>query len=146
VAALSAALAAALLEKLIAPPHGRRRVHAIRQSCVALIERDAIAFSRVIQATRTNHPQMVAQRLKRATQVPCQIVRYARAVQDACRAVQRRIKPQFRSDLRCAMALAHAADVSGLALIETNLAWLKDPAYAKRIRRQLRSAPRRHER
>jgi formiminotetrahydrofolate cyclodeaminase len=146
VAALSAALAAALLEKLTAPAQDRRRVRAIRQSCLALIERDAIVFSRVIQATRTSRPRLLAQRLKMAIQIPCQVVRHARAIQDACRTAQRWIKPQFRSDLRCAMALAHAADMSGLALIDTNLAWLKDAAYAKRIRQQLRSAPRRHER
>ena len=142
-AALSAALAAALLEKLTLAPRDRRRARAIRQSCLALIERDALVFSRVIQATRTS-PHVVAQRLKHATHIPCQIVRYARAVHEACRTAQREIKPQFRSDLRCAMALAHAADVSGRALIETNLAWLNDSAYAKRIRQQLGSAPRHH--
>lgn len=142
-AALSAALAAALLEKLTLAPRDRRRARAIRRSCLALVERDAVVFSRVIQATRTS-PPLVAQRLKRATQIPCHIVRDARAIQEACRATQPEIKPQFRSDLRCAMALAHAADVSGRALIETNLAWLNEPAYAKRIRQQLDSTPRRH--
>ena len=144
VAALSAAVAAALLEKLLTHPQGRRRVHAIRRSCVALMERDAIVFSRVIQATRTNRPRTVAQRLKVAIQVPCQVVRHASAIQAACRAAQRYIKPRFQSDLRCAMAVARAAEVSGLALIETNLAWLDDPAHTKRIRRQLRSATHRH--
>ena len=144
VAALSAALAAALLEKLIHKPQTVRRLREARQECVALIRRDAETFARVVQATRTKNRPAFARSLKAATDVPCRVFERAQAVQAACRAAQREVKPQFQSDLRCAMALALAAAESARTLIQTNLAWLNDQAYTRAIRRRLQTASQRH--
>ena len=137
VAALSAALAAALLEKLIHDPRAARRLRRIRQECVRLIRRDAETFARVIRATQRKHRQAFVRSLKAANEVPCRVFEHAQAVQSACRVAQRSVKPRFQSDLRCAMAVALAAGESARTLIYTNLAWLGDRAYAKRIRRRL---------
>ena len=146
VAALAAALAAALLEKLVIRPSAGRRLRAIRRQCLSLISQDAERFAKVIQATRRKDHQSFARALKRATEIPCRVFRHAQAIEAVCRAAQRSVKPQFQSDLRCAMALAMAAGESARALIHTNLAWLNDQAYARRIRHQLQTAIPRHAR
>ena len=142
VAALSAALSAALLEKLVAQRTTARRLKRLRHACVALIPRDAKAFSRVIQATRRGNRAVFSRALKAATDVPWQVFAHAQAVQLACRTAQRAIKPRFQSDLRCALALALAASESARTLIHTNLAWLNNAAYTRMMRRRLQSATR----
>jgi len=144
VAALSVALAAALLEKLMADRRGARRIRRARHSCVRLIERDAAMFARVIEATRTGGAGRFQRALQAATEVPCRVFEHAQAIQAACRRAQRAVKPRFQSDLRCAMALALAGAESARTLILTNLAWLNSGAYSKRIRTRLRAAARRH--
>ncbi|MBI4003615.1 MAG: cyclodeaminase/cyclohydrolase family protein, partial [Candidatus Omnitrophica bacterium] len=67
VAALCAALSAALLEKLVVQPAAAQRLRRIRRACLALIPRDARAFSHVIQATRHSDRRGFARALKRAT-------------------------------------------------------------------------------
>ena len=146
VAALSAALAAALLEKLVHDPGTARRLRRIRQECVRLIRRDAETFARVILATQRKQRQAFARALKAATEVPCRVFEHAQAVQTICRAVQRSVKPRFQSDLRCAMAVALAAAESARTLIFTNVAWLDEPAYTRQIKRQLQSMTSRHAR
>ncbi len=139
VAALGAALAAALLEKLVFQPPLRRRLQAVRRECLSLIDQDAKMFARVIDATRGHRRAVFAQALMKATEIPCRVFERAHAVQAACRRAQRAIKPKFQSDLRCALAMAKAASDSSRALINTNLAWLGSPAYTRRIRRRLSS-------
>jgi len=142
VAALSAALAAALLEKLLTHPQAARRLRRIRHACVRLIERDAVTFARVIKATRLKNHQGFRRALKAAIDVPCQVVEHAQAIRRTARDAARSVKPQFQSDLRCAIALADAAGTSARILIDTNLAWLKDPDYTKAIRHRLKSSVR----
>lgn len=146
VAALSAALAAALLQKLVVRPQTARRLRGIWKECLELVEQDAVLFARVIQATRRNNRHTFARTLKEATEVPCRVFERAQAIQAACRAAQRAVKPRFQSDLLCAMAVAMAAGQSADVLIQTNLAWLDDRAYTKRIRRRLQVARRGHAR
>ena len=140
VAALSAALSAALLEKLVIAPPTVRRLRLIRRQCVQLIAQDAERFARVIQATRRKHRPTFSRSLKMATEIPCRVFEHAQTVQAACRAAQRSVKPKFQSDLRCAMAVAMAAAESARVLIHTNLAWLNDQAYTRRIRRRIQAA------
>ncbi|MBI2104758.1 MAG: cyclodeaminase/cyclohydrolase family protein [Candidatus Omnitrophica bacterium] len=140
VAAFSAALSAALLEKLVHDPAAARRLGAVRRECLALLDRDAEAFARVIRTTRRKDRRAFRAALQAATEVPCRVFEHAQRVQAACRAAQQAVKPRFQSDLRCAMAVAIAAGESARTLIHTNLAWLNDPAYAKRIRRRLQAA------
>lgn len=142
VAALSAALAAALLEKLFARPREAQALREIRRRCLPLIRLDAERFARVIQATRGGNRRAFRLALKSATDVPSQVFEHAQAIQAACRRAQRSVKPQFQSDLRCAMAVALAAGESARTLILTNLAWLNDPSHAKRVQRRLHAAQR----
>ena len=138
VAALSAALSAALLEKLLLNARTVRQVRRLRCECVALIERDAEAFARVIQATRSHRSGTFQRALRRAIDIPCRLITCCQLIEAHGRRIQPEIKPQFRSDLRCALAVARAAREGALALVDTNLAWLNDQAYAGRVRRRLR--------
>ena len=142
VAALSAALSAALLEKLVYRPQVARRLRRMRRACVVLMERDAEMFAHVIQATRAHQRQAFTRALKTATEVPCRVFEHAQAIQSTCRAAQRSVNPRLQSDLRCAMALAMAASESARTLIQTNLTWLNDRAYTRTIQRRLQSATR----
>ena len=142
VAALSAALSAALLEKLVHQRPSIRRLHAIRRECVALMARDAKAFARVIRAIRSGDSRAFRRTLTAATEIPLRVFEGAEAVQTMCRVAQRSVKPRFQSDLRCAMAVALAAAESARTLIQTNLDWLNDPVYSRRIRHRLQVAQR----
>ena len=144
VAALCAALSAALLEKLIVQPRVARRLRVMQRECLQLVHRDAELFARVIHATREGNRRAVSRSLKVATNVPYRVWVHAQAVQAACRAAQRSVKPRFQSDLRCAMAVALAASESARTLIHTNLAWLDDGAYSRMMRRRLQMVTRRH--
>ena len=139
-AALCGAVAAALLEKLVHSPGAARRLARVRRDCLRLIQRDADAFARVIRTTRGRGRTAFARALKAATDIPCAVFEHAQAIQAACRSAQRSVKPRFQSDLRCAMAIALAAGESARTLVQTNLAWLDDQAYTRRIRRRLQSA------
>jgi formiminotetrahydrofolate cyclodeaminase len=140
VAALSAALSAALLEKLIHHRPSLRRLHAIRLECAGLITRDAEAFARVVRALRSGDSRAFRSSLRAATEIPVRVFESAEAVQAICRGAQRSVKPRFQSDLRCAMAVAMAAAESARSLIQTNVEWLDDPAHARRVRRRLQAA------
>jgi len=144
VAALCAALSAALLEKLVVQPAAAQRLRRIQRTCLALMPRDARAFSQVIRATRHSDRRRFQRSLKAATEVPWQVFAHAQTVQGMCRSAQRSVKPRFQSDLRCALAVALAAGESARTLIHTNLAWLNDTAYTRRMRRRLQSATRRN--
>jgi formiminotetrahydrofolate cyclodeaminase len=140
VAAMSAALSAALLEKLAPSPALGRRLRSIRQDCLALIEVDARTFARVIQSTRMpGNRRAFVRALKAATAVPLRLFRHAQTIQAISRAAQRRMKPRFRSDLQCVTALARASADGARALILTNVAWLNDHQYTKTVRRALRA-------
>src|SRR3989338_7341966 len=130
-----------------------RRLRVVRADCLRLMARDAETFARVIAATRANRRGSFQRSLKAATEVPTRVAEQAGAIRLAGRRAgrlggpggrraERLVKPKFRSDLRCARALADAADESARALIATNLAWLKDRQYANVIRRRLSAARR----
>jgi len=144
VAAVSAALSVALLEKLSTRPRAVRRLRRLRRECLVLVHRDAQTFSRVIEATRAGNRGAFTRSLKQATEVPYRVFAHAQTVAAICRAERRFIKPRFQSDLHCAMAVAGAAGESARALIRTNLAWLKDQAYTARMTRRLRQAAQPH--
>ena len=125
VAALSAALSAALLEKLTTSGSQARLLRTIRRRCTQLIERDAKTFAQVIPALQLRRTGAFRQQLRAATAIQEQVFQHARMIQEAGRQSMRRVKPQFRSDLQCAIALAEAARQSASTLIRTNLAWLR---------------------
>lgn len=138
-AALSAAQAAALLEKLTTVPQTARRLRRIRRTCVGLIRRDAETFAKAIGATRAKTPRTFQRSLKAATEVQVQVFINSQAIARGCRRAGRTIAPRLQSDLRCALAFAAAARQSATVLIRTNLAWLNEPAHAARVRRRLRA-------
>ncbi len=138
-AALSAALAAALLEKLTPQANAARALRHVRRRCLALVEQDAETFAQAIHALQSRQTGAFRQRLRAATALQEQVFQHAHMIQQAGRQSMRRIKPQFRSDLECTIALAEAARQSASALIRTNLTWLNDPTYAARVRRRLQS-------
>jgi formiminotetrahydrofolate cyclodeaminase len=142
VAALAAAMAAALLEKL--QPHPAADLRRLRLSCAKLIEEDARRFARVIDVSRRNDRRAFAQALRQATEVPCRVFEAAHRTKANARAARRFIRPKLQSDLRCATAVADAAARSAKSLIETNLAWLRDPEYTSKTRSRMRRAARAH--
>ena len=144
VAALSAALSAALLEKLAHQPALIRRLRRIRRECAGLVQRDADAFARVIQATRAKDHRAFQRTLKAAIEIPVRVFEHARAVQAACRQARRAVNPRFHSDLRCVDTLSAAAEAASSGFITTNLAWLNDRAHARRVRFRLRAAARQY--
>lgn len=137
VAACSAALSAALLEKLVHAPAAVQRLRRIRRECVRLIEADAASFAAVIRTLRDSNPAAFRRSLKAATEIPSRVFAHAKAVEGLCRAARRRVKPRFQSDLICAMATAQGAAQAAQALIRTNLTWLNDARYTARMRRRL---------
>lgn len=141
VAALGAALSAALLEKLLGDARLARRLRGIRRDCLRLFRVDAEIFARVIRATRTGRRRTFVRSLKAAIEVPCTVFTHARVLEAASRAARRAVGPRFQSDLSCAQAFARASGEAARGFIETNLVWLGDPGYARRIRRTLRARP-----
>ena len=142
VAALCAALAAALLEKIVIQAGPARTLRQIRQDCLGLIQKDADAFARVIKVTQRKNRGAFRSSLKTAIDIPCKVFEQAERIQAACRSAQRTVKPQYQSDLRCALAVALAAAESARTLVNTNLAWLNDPATTRQIERRLQTAQR----
>lgn len=135
-AALGCALSAALLEKLANRAASIRSARTIRTRCARLIDDDAVTFARVIRASRRTR-QAWARALKAAIDVPVELAQHAAALIRLARTLRRDISPRYRVDLDCAVLLAHASGQAARALVATNLAWLDDPAYARRIRRRL---------
>ena len=136
-AALACAMAAALLEKLLSPSRDVRRFRALRHRCALLVDADATTFSKVIEAYYRREPRTAKRRLKAAIGIPAEVCLTAQELLAQARASAHLIKPRYRVDLRCAMELASAARTSARALVDTNLAWLDEPSYARRVRARL---------
>lgn len=145
-AALTCAVSAALLEKLLGPSCDIRRFRALRRRCTELIDADARTFAGVIKAYYQRDERAAKQRLKAAIRIPADVCLASQELLAQARASARLIKPRYRVDLRCAMELAKAAGFSSRALVETNLAWLDEPAFSARIRTELGRGRRSHAR
>ena len=137
VSALSAALAAALLEKLLGSAGPVKRLTRIRRECLHLARQDAVVFARVIAASRSGNRRAFGRTLKAATDIPCRVFEHAGAIRAISREAASSIKPQFRADVVSARAMAAAAAEGAQALITTNLGWLNDRTYTRTIRRRL---------
>jgi len=125
------------LEKLAGQPRLTAELRAIRQRGLALVDRDAATFSRVIRSINRRDQRAWTRALKASIDIPRQVFRDSQRLLVLSRAVRRTINPRYRVDLRCAVAIAKAAGTSARALVITNLAWLADPAYSRRLRREL---------
>lgn len=140
VAACANALASALLEKLSTSSTSIAALAKIRRESLKLIEQDAQRFAQVIAALRTGNKRLFGKRLRLATEVPYRVFVAAQRIQKMCRRQKSSIRPQFHSDLHCVMALSQASAKSAQALIDTNLAWLKDKRYARSVRQRMQRA------
>ena len=138
-AALTCAVSAALVEKLARRRQTIAAARGIRLRCARLMDEDAQAFACVIRAL-AERPRLFPSRLKSAIEIPAQVHDDAHLVLRLVRQTKQTIPPRYHVDLQCAEAIAIAAAQSAQALIKTNLAWLNEPAYAKRMRRRLASA------
>ena len=136
-AALACALSAALLEKLATHAPTARASRTIRRQCTQLIEEDARTFANVIHVMVRGDRAGTKRALKAATQVPWRVWAASQRLQPLARRIRRDIRPRFRVDLNCALALARASAASSSALVETNLAWLNDRAYTRQLRRRM---------
>lgn len=135
-AALSAALAAALLEKLTFQSREARALRRVRRACLQFIDKDAKTFACAIHALQSRQMGAFRRWLCVATTVQEQVHQQAQLIQQMSRQAMRRVRPQFRSDLQCAIALAVAAQRSSQVLIRTNRAWLNHHRAAPASRRQ----------
>ena len=124
-AALSCALSAALMEKLASRPQTIRTARTIRRRCTRLVHEDARVFAKAVYAMSSHDRRRVQGAMKAAIAVPQEISTSAQRLRRISRQVGNALRPHFRVDLRCADALAQAADESARALVLTNLAWLK---------------------
>ena len=136
-AALTCAVSAALLEKLLGASSDVRRLRALRRRCTGLIDADARTFAGVIKAYYQRDARLAKRRLKAAIRIPVDVCLASGQLLARARRDAHLLKPRYRVDLRCAMELAKAAGASSRALVETNLAWLDEPAFARRVRAQL---------
>lgn len=123
-AALSCALAAALMEKLASQPEAARLARAIRQRCTRLVHEDARVFAKAVQAMSSHDPRRVRRAMNAAIAVPQEVCASAQRLRRVSRQIGKTLRPNFRVDLRCADALARAAETSARALVLTNQAWL----------------------
>ena len=139
-AACANALASALLEKLTTATASRAALASMRHESLKLIDQDAQRFAAVIHALRQGNKRLFSERLRKATEIPCQVFVTSQRIQKMCRRQKKLIRRQFHSDLHCVAALAVASAASAKALIETNLGWLKDKSYTQKIRRRCQRA------
>ena len=138
-AAFTCALSAALLEKLARSPASRKTLHVIRTRCVRLIEADAASFARVVRAQSRHDARSMTKALKAAIDVPLQVCRDASRIRKIAIEIRPSIRRHYDVDLRCAVELAQAAGKAAQALVATNLTWLNEPKYSRRIRQHLTS-------
>ena len=144
VAALAAAMACALLEKLILKAAALKKLKRLRKECLALVEKDAASFAHAIGGMRLGRRAVFVSRLKAATEVPYRVLVAAYTAKSLGTAQRKLIRPQFQSDVRCALNLAQAAADCAELFIDANCAWLKDRAYAEGMRKRIRLVKQSH--
>lgn len=127
-AALSGALAAALVEKIAQKATARNRrarpittkARTLRLRLMRAVQEDARWYWRVILAFRRRDRRAALRALVRATAVPEQVITDARGVIRLIRRLRPLSAKVWHSDLQCAWLLAEATQGAGLALIIAN--------------------------
>ena len=138
---MTCALAAALCEKLLNERAGVAEVRRVRRRCAGLIARDAEVFSCVIRAYYQHDRPAIQRALKTAIQVPLSVHAASQRLLQLAKRGRATIRPRYRVDLICAIALAQASRQAARALVMTNLAWLGDRAYSRRMIQRLQRLP-----
>lgn len=160
VAALSGAMAAALVSMVCHLTAGRQRYAAVademrelldraetlRAELTQLAEDDVVAFNRLSAAyklPRVTDADIAIRRdaiqssLKRATEVPLRTARAAAAVLPLCIPVADRGNQAAVSDAGVAALMAHAAVRSALLNVEINLRTIDDTLYVNQVRAEV---------
>ena len=127
-AALTAALAAALVEKIAGKTkrHERRagtlhtKARALRLRLTRAIQEDAQSYWRVVLAFRKRDKRAALRALVRATAIPQRVIKDAREVVRLIRTLKPIASKVWHSDLQCAWLLAEASAGAGLALVIAN--------------------------
>lgn len=155
-AALSGAMAAALLSMVCNLTIGKPRyaeveeemraaldrTEALRQELQALAEEDVVVFNRltaayklprVTDADTAIRRDAIQAALRRATEVPLRTARAAAALLPLCPAIAERGNVLAVSDAGVAVHLAHAAVRSALLNVTTNLRTLEDRRFAREV-------------
>ncbi len=156
-AAVSGAMAAALISMVCNLTLGRQRyadvademqavldrAEALRAELQQLAEEDVVVFTRlsaayklprVTDADTAIRRDAIQAALKRATDVPLRTAHAAAAVLPLCPTVAERGNQAAVSDVGVAVLLAHAAVRSALLNVDINLRTLKDPTYIQQVR------------
>ncbi|HZB95536.1 MAG TPA: cyclodeaminase/cyclohydrolase family protein [Herpetosiphonaceae bacterium] len=160
VAALSGAMAAALVSMVCNLTIGKQRyadveaemrdlldrAEALRHEMQDLAQADLEAFNRLAAAyklPRTTEADIAIRRdaiqasLRRATEVPLRTARTAAAVLPLCPAVAERGNQAAVSDVGVAALLAQAAVRSALLNVDINLRLLEDSIYIRQVRAEV---------
>ena len=160
VAALSGAMAAALVSMVCNLTIGKQRyadveaemrdlldrAEALRHEMQDLAQADLEAFNRLAAAyklPRTTEADIAIRRdaiqasLRRATEVPLRTARTATAVLPLCPAVAERGNQAAVSDVGVAALLAQAAVRSAVLNVEINLRLLEDSIYIRQVRAEV---------
>lgn len=138
VVALNVAMAAALMEKLSPRRDWVTRCAAIRCECLRLVQEDADVFSKVILAFRKQRIRLAYRQLKGATKLQCRVFQHARRLEQMAQTAKESLASRLQSDLCCVIALARAAQTASRELILTNISWVNERPYSRKMRQWLR--------
>ncbi|MGB9756886.1 MAG: cyclodeaminase/cyclohydrolase family protein [Candidatus Bipolaricaulaceae bacterium] len=135
-AALSGALAAALVRKVaaLAQKRGRNvgesveRAEAFLQKFLELAEADSHAYAAVVAAQKSGGGEL-ERALTRAAGVPLEMAQKALGLMDLAERLLSLCPKSARSDLACAARLAWAACTSALYTVDANAQSLKDEKF-----------------
>ncbi|MCS7240942.1 MAG: cyclodeaminase/cyclohydrolase family protein [Candidatus Bipolaricaulota bacterium] len=139
-AALSAALAAALLQKVaaLAQKRGRavgeaaQRAETLVKKFLDLGQADAEAYAAVVEAQKSGE-EALAKALTRAAGVPLEVAQKALVLMDLAERLLPLSPKTVHSDLACAARLAWAACLSALYTVDANAQGIKDAKFREEL-------------
>ncbi|MBI5855749.1 MAG: glutamate formimidoyltransferase [Nitrospirae bacterium] len=123
------------------------RLDAIGQEFRSLIQADAEAFEKVLQAYRMPktdpvRAEAITASLERATEVPLRTATLASETVRLLKGLEGRTKPSVSSDLRVGILMATACGAGGLANVEINMKTLNNHEFVVRVSRQVKEIKR----
>lgn len=118
------------------------RLDAIGQELRSLIQADAEAFEKVLQAYRMPktdplRAEAITASLERATDVPLRTATLASETVRLLKGLEARTKPSVSSDLMVGVLMATACGAGGLANVEINMKTLNNHEFVVRVSRQV---------
>lgn len=139
-AALSGALAAALVQKVaaLAQRRGRavgeavQRAETLRKKFLELGQADTEAYATVVEAQKSGG-EALTKALIRAAGVPLEVAQKALALMDLAERILPLSPKAVRSDLACAARLAWAACLSALYTVDANAQGIQDARFREEL-------------